>query len=222
MASRTWLAQEAQAPVSQAPVSGQPTGETTMGSSTTNSASTPPGAGKCTPILMDLTCITSESTQEPAYAESLMQLGFLLPAPSVSYSMHQNVNASGNSQPSSIHSVSIDIFVLFILPVLGLISNVFINYIMYPGFCDKVYNHKFFYTNLSTMSFMCSMQVIKSNPAVSSMVVQPPVPGLSSAAPSFSYNISHNVVFPTDQHTQSSNVRIILLINMISCFGGWF
>ncbi|KAK4264142.1 hypothetical protein QN277_029471 [Acacia crassicarpa] len=43
------------------------------------------------------------------------------------------------------------------------------------------------------------------NSAVPPMVGQPPVPGLpSSAAPSFSYNISQSVKFPTDQHSQSN------------------
>ncbi|KAF7827442.1 pre-mRNA-processing protein 40C isoform X1 [Senna tora] len=49
------------------------------------------------------------------------------------------------------------------------------------------------------------LSVMKSHSTVSPMVVQPRVPGLSpSAVPSFSYNISPSVVFPTDQHSQSS------------------
>jgi hypothetical protein len=57
------------------------------------------------------------------------------------------------------------------------------------------------------------MQVINSDPPASPMVVQPPVTGLSSsAAPSFSYNISHSSVpFHSNREFQSSAVRVMFL-----------
>lgn len=58
---------------------------------------------------------------------------------------------------------------------------------------------------------MCSyfvIQVVKSNSAGVPMVVQPPVPGLSShAAPSFSYNLPQSgAAISSNQHAQSTTV----------------
>lgn len=111
MASPAWLAQQAQQPVPQIPVSGQPTGDTPVGSSTSNSASTPPGAGMCTLLFIGLIGIKNESIQETAFGKFTNATEFLVPALSVSYSVHQNANVPGNSQSSSVHSVSTDLFI---------------------------------------------------------------------------------------------------------------
>lgn len=58
-------------------------------------------------------------------------------------------------------------------------------------------------------SLFLVMQGIKSGAPVSSVVLQPPIPGSSSsAAPAFSYNISQTgFAFPSGQHLQSSMVK---------------
>lgn len=68
------------------------------------------------------------------------------------------------------------------------------------------------------------MQVISSSAPRSSVLLQPPILGLSSsAAPAFSYNISQTgVAFPSSQHLQSTMVKFrFFSIKKLLHLWGW-
>ena len=115
MASPAWLPQESQPPVS---------GETPLPMA--SSAHTTPSTGKPTAPLRFLydfnssNVIPTESVKVTAHAKLFNATAFVAPAPAppFAYGMLQNVNASGSSQQSSTHPVSIVPSYLFV--VLGL------------------------------------------------------------------------------------------------------